>query len=103
MPAWMENPTPIWPNVSHEGLEKGGRNLLHMSVSKGGSQLLEGEEPGQEGTEVLPEHHWADVDSLSVGHHAGKLQFEVTNVSEPSWGSPPGLRHDLFEGNTEKQ
>ena len=52
---------------------------------------------------VLPEHHWADVDSLSVGHRAGKLQFEVTNVSEPSWGSPSGLRHELFEGDTEKQ
>ena len=51
LPAWMENPTPIWPNVSHEGLEKGGRNLVHMCVSKGESQLLDGEEPGQEGTE----------------------------------------------------
>lgn len=46
---------------------------------------------------VLPEHRWADMDSLSVGHHAGKLQLEVTNVSEPSWGSPSGLRHDLVE------
>ena len=52
---------------------------------------------------VLPEHRWADVDSLSVVHHAGKLQFEVTNLSEPRWGSPSCLRHNLFEGDTEKQ
>lgn len=51
---------------------------------------------------MLPEHRWADMDSLSVGHHAGKLQLEVTNVSEPSWGSPSGLRHDLVGGGHEK-